>query len=205
MIRIRHNGVQREVAPEGLETLADLVAWSCREAGLSEEVVVDCRVNGMGLDEERIGALQEVPIQQVAEVEVETRAASAIALSSLGSSRDYTDRVREALQRTAGLLREGKVEDANELYADAIDALSVLVYAISTAGQQLGSSGEPLQDVQAEVHPWLDQLLDAQETRDWVRVADYLEYEMEPILADWARRIDGVRRELGEPDGNAHV
>lgn len=198
MIRIRHNGVERETSAEGLLNLAELVAWSCREAGLGEEVVVDCRVNGMALDEERLAALDAVPIEQLAAVEVETRAPAAIALSSLSSSRDYTDRVRAAFQRTAGLLREGKLEDANQLYVDAIDALSVLVYAIRTAGEQLGEPAAPLTRVEAEVHPWLNQLLDAQETRDWVRVADYLEYEVEPILADWGRRIDGVRRELGE-------
>jgi len=205
MIRIRHNGVDRQVAGEGLAHLADLVGWSCREAGLGDEVVVDCRVNGMTLDEERLAALDVVPIDQIAEVEVETRAPAAIALSSLSSSRDYTDRVREAFQRTAGLLREGKVEDANQLYADAIDALSVLVYALSIAGQQLGEPAERLCGVQAEVDPWLDELLDAQQVRDWVRVADCLEYEVEPILADWGRAIDGVRRELGAAAGGAHA
>ena len=198
MIRIRHNGVDRAVDAEGFGSLADLVRWSCEEGGLGEEVVVDCRVNGMALDEERIANLAAVPIDQIGEIEMETRAPAAIALSSLSSSRDYTDRVREAFQRTASLLREGKVEDANQLYADAIDALSVLVYAISTAGQQLGETAEPLCYVQAEVHPWLDGLLQAQQIRDWVRVADYLEYEVEPILADWGRRIDGVRRQCGE-------
>ncbi len=193
MICIRHNGVERKTAGDGMASLADLVRWSCGEAGLCEEIVVDCRVNGMPLDEERMAALDAVPIDQLAEVELETRAPRTIALSSLSSSREYTDRVREALGRTAGLLREGQVEAANQLYADAIDALSVLVYAISTAGQQLGEEASPLHHIEAEVQPWLGELVDAQSTRDWVRVADYLEYEMEPILADWARRIDGVR------------
>lgn len=206
MIRIRHNGVERQTETAGLETLADLVGWSCRQAGLAEdEVVVDCRLNGMALDEERLAALDTVPIEQVGELEVETRAPSAIALSSLSSSRDYSDRVRAAFQRTAGLLREGRIEDANELYVDAIDALTVLVYAIHTAGQQLGERAERLHGVQEEVQPWLGELLDAQQTRDWVRVADYLEYEMEPILADWGRRIDGVRDALGAGAEPAHA
>ena len=34
----------------------------------------------------------------------------------------------------------------------------------------------------------------AQKIRDWVRVADYLEYEVDPLLADWTSRIAKVRK-----------
>jgi len=199
MIRIRHNGAERSADPAGLASLAELVAWSCETAGREGDVVVHCSVNGMALDEGRMAALGEVPIAQVAEVELTTRPPAAVALDGLASAREYAGRVRAALRRTGELFREGRVEDANHLYADVLDALSVLVFAAVSAGQQLGERGAPLHDLEAQVRPWLAELLDAQGVHDWVRVADYLEYELDPILADWERRMDAVRGGAAPP------
>jgi hypothetical protein len=199
MIRIRHNGAERSADPAGLASLEDLVARSCQETGRDGEVLVRCRVNGMALDDERLSELAQVPLEQVASVDLETRPPAAIARDGLAHSREYAGRVGEALSTTAELFREGRVEEANHLYADVLDALSVLVYAVDAAGRQLGDAGSPLDGLQRELRPWLDELLDAQSGRDWVRVADYLEYEMAPLVADWSRRIDGVLGAVESP------
>ncbi len=196
MIRIRHNGVERSADPAEHASLADLIEWSCEEAGREGDVVVRCAVNSTELDDERLGALEGMPLEPGSEIVLETQDPAVLARSSLDRSREYADRVRGAVVRTAELFREGRSEDANHLYADALDALTVLVFAITSAGRQLGSEGEPLHEVEAELNPWLGELLEAQKVRDWVRVADYLEYEIDPILADWNRRIDGVCQQV---------
>lgn len=123
-----------------------------------------------------------------------------VALSALGSSIDYLPRVRAALARTVSLLRSGRIEEGNQLYAQLLDALGVVVYAISAAASQIGPAARSLEGVSAEAEECVEQLLVAQERRDWIRVADALEYEMDLCLVRWDEQIREVRQRTGEDD-----
>ncbi len=120
-----------------------------------------------------------------------------VALSALESSSQYLPNVRVAVERTAGLLRAGRIEEGNRIYAQLLDALGVLVFAMSAAGEQLREVGAPLGSASREARESVDGLLEAQQRCDWVRIADRLEYEVVPLLGVWDERIRDVRRRAG--------
>ncbi len=192
MVRIRCDGTEREIDLSGCESVGDAIARCLHPE--SDRVVTRVEVDGRDLSSEDRELLESIALGDVARVDVETDTPTSVALATLASADEYLGRIREALAQTSSLLRGGKIEQGNRLYADLLDALSVLVFAVASAGQQLGDAGRTLHEIESDLQPWLDALLDAQKLRDWVRVADYLEYEIDPIMGDWRRRLHGVQR-----------
>ena len=121
------------------------------------------------------------------------RSSREIGLSNLAHARAYAENVRRATERVASLLRAARVEEANDLFAHTLDALNVLVITIDAAAGLLGD--EPvgaLPSARAEADAWVGTLFDAQETQDWIRVADILEYDVSPSLERWSRALREV-------------
>jgi ABC-type transporter Mla subunit MlaD len=125
-----------------------------------------------------------------------------VAAASLESSSDYAVRLVSALQETAAQLRAGRIEQGNRLYSEVTDALRVLLYALAAAAQVLGEDAASLEGLEGELQPWLEALVEAQKTWDWLRVADYLEFEVAELVTGWRQRIEAVRRTL---EGRSHA
>lgn len=201
MIEVRHNQECITVDPRGFSGVRDLVRHCVGASKAPEPVVLALRVDGRELALESPEELDQVDLETLARVEIETRPAREIAAESLESSAEYVGALEGSLQQVADLLRAGRTEDANQLFATALDGFSVLLYALSAARTWLPAVAADLGDLEGEVHPWLEAVADAQEERDWLRVADYLEYELRPRLVGWAERIRGVCERAGSGAG----
>jgi hypothetical protein len=201
MIRLRHNGEESALDAAGCAHLGELVE-RCARSGVPG-VVVRVRVNGCEIPDEGLGRLASFPLEGVALVEVETRPPREVAIASLESSASYAAALVESLSQTAGHLRAGRIEAASRLHAEVTDALGVFLFAVTAASSFLGEAGEALAGLDDELKPWLETLIEAQRERDWLRVADYLEYEVAERVEQWRRRIEEVRVELPEVRGRA--
>ncbi len=199
MIRIRHNGTESTLDPASCRHLGEAID-SCVRG--SESLVTKVRVNGCDLPEGFLDKLEDFPLEGIAEIEVETREPCEVAAASLESSSDYAARLVNALQETAEQLRAGRIEQGNRLYTEVMDALGVLLYAIAAAAQVLGEDAASLEGLEGELQPWFEALFEAQKTWDWLRVADYLEFEVAELVTGWRQRIEGVRRTL---EGRSHA
>lgn len=197
MIRLQHNGTALEATPEGFANLAALVRAYIAEPGSEDRVIEHLSVDGRVIEVDGIETLEEVSLDGVREVELRTRGVLEVARESLDSSADYAGLVRDALSETAQLLRAGRIEDGNRLFADVLDALNVLVFAVTSAGRVLRADAELLHELEPELRPWLEAASDALEQRDWLRLADTLEYELRPRLAEWPERIRSLRAGAG--------
>lgn len=121
-----------------------------------------------------------------------SRSPQEIAVSSLGHARTYLENVRRAVEQVVNLARRSRFDEASELYAQALDALNVLVFTLTAAAAQLGPAGAALTGVDAECEQWTLTLLDAQTHQDWTALADCLEHDVSPELVDWDARIGVV-------------
>lgn len=196
MIRLRHNGEESAVDAAGCAHLGELVE-RCARAG-PPGVVTGVRVNGCDIPEDGLGRLASFPLEGVALVELVTRPPREVAIASLASSASYAAALVHSLSQTAGHLRAGRIEAASRLHAEVTDALGVLLFAIAAASAFLGEAGRELSGLEDELKPWLESLIAAQRERDWLRVADYLEYEVAERVEQWRRRIEEVRCALPE-------
>lgn len=122
-----------------------------------------------------------------------SRSSREIGLANLAHARAYAENVRRATERVAALLRSARIEEANDLFAHTLDGLNVLVITIDGSAGLLGSEfAASLPAANAEAETWVQTLIDAQESQDWIRVADVLEYDVSPALERWSQSLRTV-------------
>jgi hypothetical protein len=198
LIPIRHNGTEKNFENLDFANLGDVMS-ACVGADASQ-VVTSLRVNGCAIPDENLEMLEEFSVEGIEEIDIETRPVREVALGSLDSSISYGKKIEQALLDTATGLRAGKVQDANEIFADTIDALGVYLFALGAIGKALGEDGAELFGLEEELQPWLDELIEAQMDQDWLRVADFAEFEVAELISEWSRRLRRVRKALGRQE-----
>lgn len=192
MIRVAHNGIEKAFEDLTAENLGDVIVSCLGDDG--SRVLRSVSVNGCAIPDNDLEGLRGFSLEGIDRIEIVTCEARIVALESLDSCLDYAAELERALLTTAAYLRSGKIVEANELFANIADAISVFLFAISVSDSALGGGDEELHGMEEELQPWLDELIDAQSERDWVRIADYAEFELAELVAEWRRRIQRVQR-----------
>jgi hypothetical protein len=185
-----HNGSARPIDAACHATVGDVLA-ACTSA--SEHVLVELKLNGTEIDESERSAVAQLSTRGSGRLEVVSRPRREAALAGLESASAYAAQVAGAFARTAGLLRDGRLERAHALFRNCVDALSVLVVAVQRAALALGAEAEPLHALERELAGPLETSEGRLAEADWVGLADCLEYEIAAHVGRWAPRIDAVR------------
>lgn len=182
-----HDGRERRLETHLHPTLGDAI----RDGARADEprVVVGLRIDHVEVAPDEIEGRLERGLEGVRRVDVVTRGARELAVAGLDSASSYAGAVRKGLEGVAARLRDGRVQEANRLLADSLDGLDVLVFAVGAARAAIGDSCRALEGLEEALAPWLDGLVSAHESSDWIRVADLLEYELAPIVASWRERL----------------
>ena len=194
------NGELHSVDAADCANLAELVAYT---EGLDREphasVVIAVEVDGQALLPEELGMLESRSLDSVGRVCVVRRPSHEVALGVLDQGADYTLRIVQAVAETVDDYREGRSERANRVLADILDSLSVLTGITYSIAGVLAKEAEVLAAVQSEIHPWLEEMLDAQSMEDPIRIADVLEYEISPRIARWGKAMKELVERSARP------
>ncbi|MEZ4354563.1 MAG: hypothetical protein R3F16_13045 [Myxococcota bacterium] len=180
--------------------LAELVAAAERFSVSGEDrVVVAVEVDGRPLEPEELGLLAERSLDGVGCVAIHRRPTVAVARSVLEQGADYTGQIVEAIGRTVDHYRSGRSDLASGLLADVTDSLTVLTGITASVAKVLEHEARSLARVQMRIQPWLEQMLEAQRVGDPILIADTLDYEVAPRIAQWGE----VMRALGSGSESA--
>ena len=135
----------------------------------------------------------------VAELRLATQTPRELLAGSLRVSREWLPPLRAELSGCAGRFRMGEDAGAIESLLRVVEGLRLL---FSGAGQiqrlaaglggtvALGLPAGLLDDFHAQVPRLLDEIIQAQERRDWILLADLLEYDVVERLAQWEETVD---------------
>ncbi len=196
MIRVVHNAVDEVLDCADCENLAEVLERSGRGRDEEAHLYTHIRIDGLDLPEDSFGRLEQISIDGVERIEVESRPSIEIAISSLRHSAEYVTPVRKALDRVVDLFRRGRNDEANDLLADLSDSLGILVAAVTGTANVMPETAERLLSPIQELVEWLDQVIEGQGNGDWIYVADLLEYEVDPRVEDWGRAMKQVLGDL---------
>lgn len=197
------NGERARIDTQDCANLAELIARAeALDAGGESTVVVAVAVDGEALPPEALALLEARRLDDVTRVDVERRPSREVALGVLEQGADYTLRIVATIGAVVDDYRSGRVEQANRILADVFDALSVLTGITCSIAGTLAEAARDLGAQQGEIHPWLEEMLDAQTGKDPIRIADVLEYEIAPRVARWgeamrAYAVDSARPGVG--------
>lgn len=191
-MQLRFDGNDKQIEG-GCVDAEQLLAPFLLDDGAAARVVVRLSLDGEEVPGEHLSDLSQIVLADAQRIDVDTVSVRDVALQGLASANDYAEQVCKALRSTADRLRSDRPEVASEQLAEAVDGLLVLFFALDAAASHLGAVAEPVAGIAARVQPWLDAVLEAHQGADWVRVADYLEYEIAPPLDDVPALIAAMR------------
>ena len=188
--------------PQLEELLAGLDAGAALERAGAEffragELVVRVELDGQDVtgQERKSWTARE----DIGEMRVETQTPRALLSASLKVSREWLPPLRAELSGCAGRFRMGEDAGAIEALLRVVEGLRLLFMGVGQIQRLAAGPGAPLmpglpadllEEFQAAVPRLLDEIILAQEGRDWILLADLLEYDVIDRLAQWDEIVD---------------
>jgi len=187
------NGETMTLDVSDCANLAELVAEAERLDVRSEpSVLVGISIDGEPLSSEELGELESRALEGVRRVEIQRRPTHEVASSVLRQGALYSTEIIRAIERTVEHFRCGRSDLANELLAHVSDSLAVFVGISASVATVIGERAEELAERQSQLHPWLEQMIEAQSGGDPIRVGDLLEFEIAPRIQSWGERMQAL-------------
>ena len=195
------NGTSQSIDASSYANLAELVSAAERAPSIEEQsVVVGVEIDGEPLGPEALSELESHSLEGVKTVSIQRRSSLAVARSVLERGADYTSQIGTAIDKTVAHYRSGRSDLANSLLANVTDSLTVLTGITYSVSNVLVEEARALAALQAELFPWLEEMIQAQTSEDPILIADLLEYEIAPRVAEWGRTMRVLKGETGNAD-----
>ncbi len=199
-IILDENQLMMESKPENLEEVIQEVMT--RYAG-GERILWSVALNGHNCGRMNQHETQAVGADAIEKLEISTKDNREIAVDFLRHGVDVLVIMQESAKRISGLLRTVGEKEANERYMEFIQAymdfFEMLMHSKETLNldfNQINFTGSSLEDNLDVLKALFDRMITVQENRDWVALADLLEYELEPILKKWQVILPMLEKEV---------
>ncbi|MBI5816213.1 MAG: hypothetical protein HZB29_11465 [Nitrospinae bacterium] len=196
------NGAKAVVDLTGVTHLAGAVDKLSKAVLAPGELIASLTVNGEYLEPGSPKAA--APIGQIKTIEVTTiKNPIEMTVSLLKRMGEYLSTMSPGVGKAADVLRLGSAEEGNAMLVKILDGITAFTDLIETAKSvarndlgNLSSKGQTFTGLEERLLSMLKKVMDAQESSDWVMVADLLEYEIAPALDDWRNILPAVESEL---------
>jgi len=134
-------------------------------------------------------------------IEVTTGLSAQLASDALKQGDRCLEELRSTLLRTVDFFRAGNDESGMKLFIELVTGLEWFVTTIKSVGDIMQvdfsttvRNGIPLSEEVDAMNRILRDIIGSQERRDWVLLADLLEYELEPQMERWLDLLGVLRR-----------
>lgn len=187
------NGEPRSIDVGDCANLAELIARAelAGDSG-APTVVVSVEVDGQALEPEALSNLEVHGLDEVKQVRIVRRPSVDVARSVLTQGAEYCVRITEAIAAASDDFRAARDEQAHQQLAAIFDSLSVLTGITYSISGVMADAAGTLAAIQGEIHPWLEEMLEAQTGNDPIRIADALEYEIAPRITRWGETMTAL-------------
>jgi hypothetical protein len=166
-------------------------------------IVTEVIINGDSLKDFTLEDGSLVSYDPASEVRIVTRELNAIMLASLQEFERYLSRLIPGLQHVAELFKQGKPDEANRLYVEAIDGIRVMIELIQGMSssdaldfEDKRYSGHSLMDMAEGLKVAVQQLVEAQTNQNDAELAKLIEGDLVTQLKRWMEVLPLLRAEI---------
>jgi len=153
------------------------------------------RVNGQPFTERYPRESRYINLDSVSELDIQTVTDLELTQAILQQSGSMADTLVQALEKGARLFRLEDEDAANTFYSRLLDSLRWLLQVGQLASEVLDvdlktlyqPNGEQVGDYLTRMGQLLDEMAKVHEDRDFVMLADLLEYELMPVVKKWKK------------------
>lgn len=176
-----------------LQTWGDWLHGLDADTPRAGRIVTAVRFDGVDEPAFRAAEVQDRRLDAFDSVEVETAAPRALVARTLQDGAVMTASLADAAAAVGERFRQRDLHDAHAMLPGLVDGIRSVVTLTDACASALGLRREMITCHGTAFDQWMGEfgrrlavLLQAQADKDWVTVADSLEYELEPALREWA-------------------
>lgn len=181
---------------EGLDstprTWGELLSALDQRLSAHGHVVTAARFDGVDQPSFRDPGVTAREVATVERIEIDSTSPINLVISCLGDATGAMERLCEGTVTLADLFRGHDLAAANRGLGELGENVRALVQLIDALRGPLGIDvdrllwdGRPVPEHLAELATLVQSIITAQESHDWLTVADIIEYDMEPALRRW--------------------
>jgi len=191
------NGKEETASCMG-ETLGDLVLHIEKEGVAQGNVVRSIQIDGKESSPDSPVA-RKTPLSEIETLEIEISTLSDIVNKNIENADAYLIRLIPGIEKSVELFRMGNEQEANKFFINIIDGIDWLsqvldmILAAKAISPDTVFDGKSIQDRQASLVDFTQQMVDANKNQDWVLLADLLEYEILPYYQEWSNLLPRFR------------
>ena len=178
------------------QTWGDFVSALDTQLSSDGHILTSVRMDGVEEPAFREPSLRGRNLSSFSTIEIETGEPQVLARRSLADAADALDDLRAAGRCMAGQFRGYDIAaglQGLELFSQSLLMILRVVSASAIAlRHELESPdqhGLSIGIVSGRLDDLVRELMDAQQAEDWLRVADVLEFDLEPVLAGWQHSL----------------
>jgi len=211
MISHHWNSEEIRVLFPNAQNLGEVIVLLSKTVEENGEVICEIRVNDFLLNESDEDRFKSTPVSEIQQVDVKASTPTALLQDSLYDCREYLDRLITAYEKTSELFRKENLNKAHEFYRSCINGsdwfVQLLTHYKIVHQSVYGSLPGDWLDREVRLMEVLNEVLATYEKKDFILLADLLEYEMTTVLQDWRRTLTelGVQHQNGNQQTQSPV
>ena len=191
------NGKEETLSFVG-ETLGDFLVY-LEQGGVAQgNVVRSVKLNGQESSPDS-PVTQRTPLSDIETLEMEVSTLSGIIDKNIENADAYLMRLIPGIEKAVELFRTGNEQEANQFFINIIDGMDWfsqvldMIFAAKEISSDTAINGKSVQDRRARLIDFTQQMVDANKNKDWVLLADLLEYEILPYYKEWSNFLPQFR------------
>lgn len=192
-----------QTADSSLKTWGELLDRLESRVVPSGHVVTAVRFDGVDEPTFRNAAVMCRGLSDVAVLEVDSGSVAEVIGTAVSEAARALDALRPAITQVAHRFIGQDLATANRELVALAQSLRMFISLVATAAMGLGIDLQtidagPVDDMSGRLAEHIDTLIAAQESEDWVTLADTLQYDIEPALEEWRPILTVLQRAAGD-------
>jgi MarR-like DNA-binding transcriptional regulator SgrR of sgrS sRNA len=136
--------------------------------------------------------INALPVAGIATLEVDVNLLNESLVKNVSNAQNYLKRLLPGIEKASELFRNENEIEANKFFVQIIDGidwfsqvLQVVVAAQGFSLDEISIDGKTMKERHDQLTDLTLRMVDANKNRDWVLLADLLEYEILPYYEEW--------------------
>ena len=197
-MKIILNGEDRTSAYQG-ETLGDIFDQVHKKCEADGEIISHLLIDDKEAALDSMAA-RKTSTADVKSLEIETATLAEILERNILNAQNYLQKLLPGIEKTAEIFRSGNEQEANQLFLQIIDGMDwfsqvmeIVIQVKQFEPDRPIYNGKSLKDQKNQFADLTRQMLEANKNKDWVLLADLLEYELLPYYQEWNDFLPKIR------------
>ena len=202
-LNVTVNGEKIDIDLVDMDILGDYLANLKENHFEKKEFIASLIVNGEKIDEPRHEETRERPRAEIESLIIETDTPAGVSLRTLSKTDEFIQALLTLIEESSDKFRLEDESIANQHFIKVVEGLQTFVDVL-TKLKSLNSldlskiivGSEPASNREQALLGLFNTLHDCQVKKDWITLADLLEYELAANIADWKEIFEAMSVEI---------